>query len=260
MCVPAKARAPLAQQGNANCRNAQRPSLRVANGRKQRVFRTPLTTVSPTFGTASALFACMSTKPLAHQVVPGPAGAESASAAQGATRPRDSLFHWCGTVDAISNTDNADEKRTLLEVYFTAIAEESVGPAKRFFAGDIFAGSPTRIPWTLIAKAIEQLTNLNVGRRRSRRMVQGDLASVAEEAFAGRLPSGVSVCEVDEWGGELAAAESPDARLELLREMLAKLNAMEAKYLVSLLCGELRLGISQREIEEAASPARRSRR
>ena len=108
----------------------------------------------------------MSTKPLAHQVVTGPDGAESASAADGATRPRDSLFHWCGTVDALINTDDAGEKRAFLEAYFSAIADESVGPATRFFAGDIFAGSPTRIPWTLIAKAIEDLTRLNAGRRR----------------------------------------------------------------------------------------------
>ena len=202
----------------------------------------------------------MSTKPLAHQVVTGPDGAESASAADGATRPRDSLFHWCGTVDALINTDDAGEKRAFLEAYFSAIADESVGPATRFFAGDIFAGSPTRIPWTLIAKAIEDLTRLNAGRRRARRIVQGDLSNVAEEAFAGRLPSGLSVCEVDEWGGELAAAEDPETKGELLRDMLAKLNSMEAKYLVSLLCGELSLGISRQQIEEVAAAARRLRR
>ena len=208
---------------------------------------------------ASALFVRMSTKPLARQVVPGPDGAESASAAEGATRPRDSLFHWCGTVDAINNTGNNDERRALLEAYFAAIAEESVGPATRFFAGDIFAGSPVRIPWTLIAKAIDGLTRLNVGRRRSRRIVQGDLASVAEEAFAGRLPSGLSVCEVDEWGGELATAEKPETKEGMLRDMLARLNSMEAKYLVSLLCGELRLGMSKEQIEETAAVARHSR-
>ena len=201
----------------------------------------------------------MSTKPLARQVVRGPAGAESASAAEGATRPRDSLFHWCGTVDAINNTDNKDERRALLEAYFAAIAEESVGPASRFFAGDIFAGSPTRIPWTLIAKAIEDLTRRNVGRRRSRRIVHGDLASVVEDAFAGRLPSGLSVCEVDEWGGELAAADSAEVKERMLRDMLARLNSMEAKYLVSLLCGELRLGMSKEQIEETAAVARHSR-
>jgi hypothetical protein len=34
---------------------------------------------------------------------------------------------------------------------------------------------------------------------------------------------------------------------------------MEAKYLVSLLCGELRIGLSRQQIEEVAAAARRSR-
>jgi hypothetical protein len=38
-----------------------------------------------------------------------------------------------------------------------------------------------------------------------------------------------------------------------------QVNATEAKYLVLLLCGELRLGISRHDIEEAASTARRAR-
>jgi DNA ligase-1 len=198
----------------------------------------------------------MSTKPLAHQVVPGPDGAESARAAEGSTRPRDSLFHWCGTVDAIKNEDDPDEKRALLEAYFAAIADESVGPATRFFAGDIFAGSGTRVSWRLIAKAIDELTRLNAGRRRTRRIVQGDLSSIAEEAFAGRLPSGVSVCEVDEWASALVAAQSAETQGELLYDMLARLNSMEAKYLVSLLCGELGIGMSREEIEAAVRAAR----
>src|SRR4029450_8623204 len=63
----------------------------------------------------------MSTKPLAHQVVPGARGAESSAAEGGAVRSRDSLFHWCGTVDAIRVTPNRPEKRAILDAYFEEI-------------------------------------------------------------------------------------------------------------------------------------------
>jgi len=248
MSVPAKARASLAAQGNANWRNAQRPMLAVANGANR------------AFGTASAFYAAMSAKPLARQVVPGPAGAESASAAEGSIRPRDSLFHWCGTVDAMAQTTNADEQRALLEVYFAAVAESTVAPASRFFAGDLFYGAKTRIAWAVMARAIQDLTRVNVNRRRGRRIVQGDLSNAVAEGFAGRLPSGLSVSEVDAWASELARAEDEDAQLALLRDMLARLSAIEAKYLVSLIAGEFRLGVSRQQIEEAASEARSARR
>ena len=86
-------------------------------------------------GTASALRGSMSTKPVAHQVVPGVRGAESASAEEGAVRPRDSFFHWCGTADAIRTTTSRPEKRAILDAYFVAVAEETVAPAARFFDG-----------------------------------------------------------------------------------------------------------------------------
>jgi DNA ligase-1 len=210
----------------------------------------------------SAFIHRMSAKPLARQVVPGPDGAESASAAQGSIRPRDSLFHWCGTVDAMMSTKDAVEQRALLEAYFGEIAEESIAPAVRFFAGELFAGeadTAKRIPWTVVAQAIQDLTRLNVHRRRARRIVQGDLSNAVAQAFAGRLPSGLAMSDVDSWAGELALAPGDEAQLDLLRGMLARLSAMEAKYLVSLIAGNLRIGMSRQQIEDALTTARRSR-
>ena len=257
--VSARTRASLGQQGNANCRNAQRLMLAGANGEKRRVWSAGKVTVNAS-GMRSACFPVMSTKPLARQVVPGPAGAESASAADGSIRPRDSLFHWCGTVDAITNTADAAGQRALLDAYFESIATESVAPAIRFFAGEFLEGPTTRIQWALIANAIQDLTRVNVSRRRGRRIVQGDLSNAVAEAFAGRLPSGLSMSDVDVWSNELSAADEGETQGELVRGMLARLSAMEAKYLVSLISGDLRIGISRQQIEEAAATARRSRR
>ena len=204
----------------------------------------------------------MSAKPLARQVVTGPNGAESASAADGSIRPRDSLFHWCGSVDAIISTKNPTEQRALLEVYFGAVAEESIKPAVRFFKGEIFDRdhAAKRIPWTAIAQAIDDLTRLNVHRRRARRIVQGDLSNAVAEAFAGRLPSGLAMVDIDSWAHELAVADGEEAQVELLRDMLARLSAMEAKYIVSLIAGSLRIGLSRQQIEEALEAARTPRR
>ena len=204
----------------------------------------------------------MSSKPLARQVMPGPSGAESATAADGSIRPRDSWFHWCGTVDALSGATNRNERQAALEVYFSAVAEESVAPAVRFFSGEFFPQrvEATRIPWTVIAEAIEGLTRLNVHRRRARRIVQGDLSNAVAERFAGRLPSGVSMVDVDSWAHDLAAADGAEAQHALLHDMLARLSAIEAKYLVCLIAGELHIEISRQQIEEALAKARGTQR
>ena len=135
----------------------------------------------------------MSTKPVAKQVVPGARGAESAAADEGAVRTRDSLFHWCGTADAIRTTTAPPEKRAILDAYFVVVAEETVAPAARFFAGGFFpptASGTRRIEGTIVADAIRDLARVASADLRGRRKKLRDMASVAADVFAGRLPSG----------------------------------------------------------------------
>ena len=212
-------------------------------------------------GTWSASSSAMSTRPLAQQVVPGANGAKSATAEDGAVRPRDSLFHWCGTVDAISHSTGQIEKISLLEAYFGAVAEQTIAPAARFFAGQIFPPGDTRtigVGWSLVVDTIQDLSRISATEFRARYERHGDLGDVAAEAFAGRLPSGIAVVDTATWADQLADAADEDRRRVLLREMLARLSSFEAKYLVKLVGGELRIGVEVAHIETAL--ARRVRR
>jgi hypothetical protein len=203
----------------------------------------------------------MSTKSIAKQVVPGAEGAESAAAAEGAVRPRDSLFHWCGTVDAIRVTPHREEKRSILVAYFEAVAAETIAPATRMFVGEIFPRGDSAARWIdsrIVAQAIQGLTRMNDERLRARYAKLGDIASVAADAFGGRLPSGISVVEVAAWAEELAAASDPDGERELVSRMLARLSSLEACYLVQLIVGDFRIGLDAADIDAAvrARPAR----
>lgn len=198
----------------------------------------------------------MSTKPLAKQVVPGAKGAESSTAEDGAVRPRDSVFHWCGTVDAIRRTSDPLEKGALLGAYFEAVAYETLAPAARYFAGQLLPPDDPRtitIDRSLVAGAIEDLTRIAPDAFRTRSSADADLGDVAAEAFAGRLPSGIAVVDVEAWAENLANASENDARRVLVREMLARLSAIEARYIVQLVGGELRIGLTDEQIAEAVA-------
>jgi hypothetical protein len=198
----------------------------------------------------------MSTKPIATQVVPGADGAESASAEDGAARPRDSLFHWCGTVDAIRVTPHREEKLAILVAYFEAVAVETIAPATRLFVGDIFPRdrSPARwIDWQVVGQAIQGLTRMSDQRLRARWTKLGDIASVAAEVFAGRLPSGISVAEVVAWAEELAAAAEPGDEGDLVSDMLDHLSSLEAYYLVQLIVGDFQIGLDAPDIDTAVA-------
>lgn len=209
----------------------------------------------------SASIAAMSTKPIAKQVVPGAQGAESVAAEEGAARPRDSLFHWCGTVDAIRVTPHREEKRSILVAYFEAVGAETIIPAARLFVGEIFPGDDSgryRIDWKVVGRAIQNLTRMDDDELRARCFKLGEISAVAAEAFAGRLPSGIAVTEAWAWCDELATASEPEEQLVLVAEMLARLSSLEARYLVQLIIGDFQVGLDAADID-AAVAARRPR-
>lgn len=198
----------------------------------------------------------MSTKPVAHQVVPGARGAESAAAEDGAVRPRDSLFHWCGTADAIRTTPSRPEKRAILDAYFVVVAEETVAPAARFFVGAFFPPTDSgtrRIEATIVGDAIRDLARVGPDDLRGHRRKLRDMASVAADVFAGRLPSGIAMSEVAGWAADLAAATEPDVQRRLVGEMLARLSSMEARYVVQLIVGELDIGLEPADVDGAVA-------
>jgi DNA ligase-1 len=196
----------------------------------------------------------MSTKPVAHQVVTGAGGAESAAAEEGAVRARDSLFHWCGTADAIRTTTTRPGKRSILDAYFEVVAEETVVPAARFFTGAFFPPTDSgtlRIEGTIVADAMRDLAPVAAGDLRGRRRKLPDMASVAADVFAGRLPSGIAMREVAWWADDLAAATEPDVQRRLVAGMLARLSSLEARYVVKLVVGELDIGLDSADVDGA---------
>jgi DNA ligase-1 len=200
----------------------------------------------------------MSTKPLAQQVVPGADGAESANAEDGAVRPRDSLFHWCGTADSVRRATERPQKCALLEAYFGAVAESTIGPAARFFTGLVLPRHdprPLGVDAPLIVEVIQDLTRIPGDELRARSVKHGDLGDAAAEAFAGRLPSGLSVPDVALWAGALAGAMGASERRAVLRDMFARLSGLEAQYVVKLIAGELRIGVKEALVEEALAKA-----
>lgn len=211
------------------------------------------------FGTPCAFDSAMSTRPLAHQVVPGKEGPESASAEQGAVRPRDSFFHWCGTADALRQASKPGDRQALLRAYFGALAEESIAPAARLFAGGFLPERGGKRPLAsgeVVIGAMENLAQMDPTELRERCRTAGDLGCVAAELFAGRLPSGLAMSEVAAWGQALASARSDGERQSLVQDMLSRLSSLEAQYLVNLVVGRLDTGLDESDVEEARRSSR----
>ncbi len=87
----------------------------------------------------------------------------------------------------------------------------------------------------------------------------GDLGSAACEVLASRsLPPDVApltLTEVSEYFQRIAEARGTAAKHSLLRELLGRATALEAKYLIKIMTGELRIGFKESLVEEAIAKA-----
>jgi DNA ligase-1 len=87
----------------------------------------------------------------------------------------------------------------------------------------------------------------------------GDLGAVAGEVLPARTPRSVedelSVIEVEDYFRRIAEARGPAAKGTLVRELLARVTPLEAKYLVKIMTGDLRIGLKESLVEEAITRA-----
>jgi DNA ligase-1 len=83
----------------------------------------------------------------------------------------------------------------------------------------------------------------------------GDLGSVAGEVLAPGSGQGLNVLEVVNSFRKIAAARGPAAKTALVRDLLARATPLEAKYIVKIMTGDLRIGLKESLVEEAIAKA-----
>src|SRR5260370_18447580 len=83
----------------------------------------------------------------------------------------------------------------------------------------------------------------------------GDLGAVAGEVLEERTGQGVGVLEVSRIFRETAEMRGPAAKTALVRDLLARATPLEAKYIVKIMTGDLRIGLKESLVEDAIARA-----
>ena len=83
----------------------------------------------------------------------------------------------------------------------------------------------------------------------------GDLGAVAGEVLPERAGQGLYVLEVESTFRQIAAARGPAAKAALVRELITRATPLEAKYIVKIMTGDLRIGLKESLVEEAIALA-----
>jgi len=85
------------------------------------------------------------------------------------------------------------------------------------------------------------------------RATLGSAGEPEDPTFAN--PSSLSLLEVQAAFRKIAAARGPAAKAILVRELLSQVTPLEAKYIVKIITGDLRIGLKESLVEEAIAKA-----
>jgi len=105
--------------------------------------------------------------------------------------------------------------------------------------------------WRLVAELAEKDdATLTAAYRRL-----GDLGAVAGELLPEKDGPGLGVLEVQAAFRQIAGTRGTSAKSARLRDLLARATPLEAKYIVKIMTGDLRIGLKESLVEEAIAKA-----
>ncbi len=171
-----------------------------------------------------------------------------------------SFAEFAGTCARIAATTRKLEKIQLLAGYFRTLDASGLAPTAVWFAGHPFAPSQNKslqLGWALIRDALCALASLDQAQFGQIYLKHSDLGEAASEILQkhGASTATLSIAAAEALFSQLHAARGPLAKLPLLLRALRQSTALEGKYLVKILTGDLRIGLKEGLVEEAVGLA-----
>jgi DNA ligase 1 len=174
-----------------------------------------------------------------------------------------SMLAFVQTCDAIGGTTKKLEKTALVAAYLRATPLDESAIAAIFLSGRPFPAyeeATLQVGGSLLWRVIGDLSGKSDHELTGIYRRHGDAGSVAAEALRERPDSGplltsLSLTEVQRTFRTIASARGAAAKGALLRQLLERGTPLEAKYIVKIISGDLRIGLKESLVEEAIARA-----
>src|SRR5918992_3001453 len=161
--------------------------------------------------------------------------------------------------DAVAATTKKLQKAAILGAYLNTLSDPDLARAARYFAGHQFAladARTTNVGGSIISAALSEATGFSPEDLYPRYVRLGDPGDLAAEIVkeAGRnFPPSISLAETESLISRLSETRGIKNKTALLTTVLHKASPLEAKYLVKLLSGDLRIGLREGLVEDAVA-------
>src|SRR6266446_3262704 len=168
------------------------------------------------------------------------------------------MLSFARTCDAIAATTKKLEKTALVAAYLRSSPLGVAAIAAIFLSGRPFPAyeeATLQVGGALLWRVIGELSGKTEHELSEIYRRHGDAGSVAAEVLPDRPESGLALTEVQRVFYEIAAARGPAAKALLLRGLFERATPLEAKYIVKIISGDLRIGLKESLVEEAIARA-----
>ncbi len=163
------------------------------------------------------------------------------------------------TCERIAATTKKSEKVAILAEYFRSRELADAMTSAVFLSGRAFPAFEERtlqVGGALLWKIVSELANTSEVELRAAYRRQGDLGSAAGELLAGHPSSErLTLEDVRRAFDEIAATRTAAAKASLLTALLRRAIPLEAKYILKIITGDLRIGLKESLVEEAIAKA-----
>lgn len=164
------------------------------------------------------------------------------------------MLRFAETCDLIAATTKKLEKTAIVSSYLRSLPPIESQAAAIFLSGRPFPAyeeSTLQVGGALLWRVIGELSGKSERELSEIYRKHGDSGSVAAEALPERKESNLSLEEVQRVFSEIAVARGPAAKAALLRQLLELATPLEAKYIVKIISGDLRIGLKESLVEDA---------
>jgi DNA ligase-1 len=158
--------------------------------------------------------------------------------------------------ERLSASSKKLEKRALISGYLKLLPPEDASRAALYLSGQPFAETNSRtlnVGGSLLSKAVAKLSGADKTAMYAAYRRHGDLGAATFDLFQSRkdISPSLTLEDIEQTFENIAAAKGPTGKQPLLLDLLGKSTPLEAKYLIKLITGDMRIGVKQSLVEEA---------
>jgi DNA ligase 1 len=162
------------------------------------------------------------------------------------------------TCEAVAATTKKLQKTAIVAGYFKSRGTDEAALSAVFLSGRAFPAweeTTLQVGGSLLWRVVAEISGQDEAALTAAYRKHGDLGAVAGEVLPEGSGEGLGVLEVSKVFREIAVARGPAAKAALVRDVLEPATPLEAKYMVKIMTGDLRIGLKESLVEEAIARA-----